>query len=175
MQSVLARIWTHVTMFRPCNNQQKKKRTCQILDFAIQGDHRVKLKESKRKHKYLDLARELKNLWNMKVMFISMVIGALGTVTKGLELGLEDLQIRGRVETIQTRALLRSAWILRKVLETCCHSDSGEKPLAITGVKNSKGVIIIIMISKVGDCSRGDLNVPFSVATTPRRRGVRYS
>ena len=37
--------------------------------------------------KYLDIARELKKLWNMKVTFIPIVIGALGTVTKGLEHG----------------------------------------------------------------------------------------
>ena len=31
---------------------------------------------------YLDLSRELKKLWNMKVTIVSIVIGALGTVTK---------------------------------------------------------------------------------------------
>ena len=49
---------------------------------------------------------------------ITIVIGALGTVTKGLIKGLEDLEIRGRVETIQTTALLRSARILKRVLTT---------------------------------------------------------
>ena len=43
----------------------------------------------------------------MKLMDIPVVIGSLGTVTKGLGLGLEDLEIRERVETIQTTALLR--------------------------------------------------------------------
>ena len=38
----------------------KKKRTCQIVDFAIPADHKVKLKESEKIDKYLDLARELK-------------------------------------------------------------------------------------------------------------------
>ena len=70
------------------------------MDFAIPADHRVKLKESKERDKYLDLARELKKLWNMKVTVITVVIGALGTVTKGLVQGLEDLEIRERVETI---------------------------------------------------------------------------
>ena len=68
--------------------------------------------------KNLDFPRELKKLWNMKVTVIPIVIGALGTVTKGLIQGLKDLEIRGRVETIQTTALLRSARILRRVLET---------------------------------------------------------
>ena len=88
------------------------------MDFAVPADHRVKLKESEKKDKYLDLARELKKLWNMKVMEIPIVIGALGTVTKELIQGLEDLEIRGQEETIQTVALLRSTRILRRVLET---------------------------------------------------------
>ena len=49
---------------------------------------------------------------------IPAVIGAFGTVTKGLLIGLEDLEVVGRVETIQTTALLRTARILRRVLET---------------------------------------------------------
>ena len=53
----------------------------------------------------------------MKVTVIPIVIGALGTITKVLVQGLEDLKIIGRVETIQTTALLKSARILRRVLE----------------------------------------------------------
>ena len=68
---------------------------------------------------------------------IPTVIGALSTVTKGLIKGLEDLEIRGEVKTIQTTALLRSAIVLRRVLEICCHSNSSEKPSANAGVKNS--------------------------------------
>ena len=49
---------------------------------------------------------------------IPIVIGAFGSVTKGLLKGLEDLEVGGRVETIQTTALLKMARILRRVLET---------------------------------------------------------
>ena len=52
--------------------------------FAVPADHRVKLKECEKKDKYLNLAREMKKLWNMKVTVIAIVIGALGTVTKRL-------------------------------------------------------------------------------------------
>ena len=54
----------------------------------------------------------------MQVTIIPIVIGAFGTVTKGLLKGLEHLEIGGRVETIQTTALLRMARVLRRVLET---------------------------------------------------------
>ena len=52
-------IHTGHLMSRP-NNNQKKKRTCKIVDFAVPANHRIKLKECKMKDKYLDLARELK-------------------------------------------------------------------------------------------------------------------
>ena len=72
----------------PYYNQQQK-RTCQIVDFAVPADHRVKLKESKKKDKYQDLAREWKKkLWDMKVTVIPIVIGAVGTVTKYLGKGM---------------------------------------------------------------------------------------
>ena len=92
-------------------------RTCRIVDFVVPADHRVKLKEREKKDKYFDLARELKKEWNMKVTIIPTVIGALDTVTTGLVQGLEDLEIIGRAKTIQTTALLKSARILRRVLE----------------------------------------------------------
>ena len=69
------------------NLNNKKKRICKIVDFVVPADHRINLKECEKKDKYLDLARELKKLWNMKV-------------------------------TIQMTALLRTARILRRVLET---------------------------------------------------------
>ena len=54
----------------------------------------------------------------MKVTIIPIMIGAFGTVTKRLLKGLEDLEVGGLVETIQTTALLQTARILRRVLET---------------------------------------------------------
>ena len=88
------------------------------MDFAGQADKWVKLKEIKKRGKYLDLAKELIQLWNMKVTVILIVIGALGTVTKGLVKGLEVLEIKGHVATIQTTVLIRSTRILWRVLET---------------------------------------------------------
>ena len=88
------------------------------MDFVVPADHRIKLKENEKRDNYIDLARELKKLWNVKETVIPIVISALGTIPKGLVKGLEDLEIRGQVETMQTTALSRSAKILRRVLET---------------------------------------------------------
>ena len=115
-------------------------RICKIIDFAVPADHRINLKESENKDKYLDLAREIKKLWNMKVTIVPIVIGALGTVTKGLLKGLEDLEVGGLSKRQHCWGRPESwdeSWRLE---ETCCHSNSSEKPSANTDVKNSKGV-----------------------------------
>ena len=54
----------------------------------------------------------------MKMTVIPIVIGVLGIIPKGLERGLELLEITGKMETIQATELLRSVRILRRVLET---------------------------------------------------------
>ena len=82
----------------------------------------------------------------MKVTIVPIVIGAFGTITKGLLKGLEDLEIGGRVETIQTTALLRTARIPRRVLETWGDLLSLKlrvKPSINADGKNSKIIIII--------------------------------
>ena len=55
-----------------------------------------------------------KKLWNMRVTLITIVAGPIGTVPKDTE---KIKEIKGRIKTIQTAALLKSVRILRKVLE----------------------------------------------------------
>ena len=93
-----------------------KKRACKIVDFAVLIELGVKLK-LKRKINTSNLLGNWKKMWNMKVMFIPIIIGVLGTVIKGFKKGPKDLEIKGRVKTIQTTALLRSASILTRGLE----------------------------------------------------------
>ena len=68
-------------------NKKKKKKIRKIVDFAVPADHKINLKECEKKDKYLDPARELKKLWNMNVTIVPIVIGAFGTIIKGLETG----------------------------------------------------------------------------------------
>ena len=88
------------------------------MNFSVQTHHRVKIKESEKRDKYIDLARELKELWNMKLTGRPIVIGWLWTITKGLIKTPEDLKIKKNIETIYTTVLLKSGKILRIVLET---------------------------------------------------------
>ena len=54
----------------------------------------------------------------MKVTIVPIAIAAFGSVTKGLLKGIKDLEVGGRVEIIQTTALLWTARILKWILET---------------------------------------------------------
>ena len=121
------------------NNINNNNNNNKSVDFAVPADPRIKLKECEKTDKYLDLARELKKkLWNMKVTIIPIVIDAFGTITKGLLKGREDLEVDGRVETIQTTTLLKMAGILRRVLETWGDLLSlNERSSAYADVKNS--------------------------------------
>ena len=119
-------------------NKKKKKRTCRVVDFAVPADHRVKSKESEKDNTWTFPGKWKKKLGNMKVAVIPIVL-ALGTVNKGLVQGLKNLEIRGRIVTIQIMGLLRSARILRTVLVTRRNLLSLKlqwKPSTNAGVKN---------------------------------------
>ena len=111
----------------------KKTRTCQIVDFEVLIDHWVKLKESKTKDKYLDLAREMKKTMKHESdRDTNCSWWTFSTITKELLQGQEDLEIRGQGGTIQTTALLRSA---RNTEKSPGDLDYSEKPSVNAGVK----------------------------------------
>ena len=112
-------------------NKKKKKRILKIVDFAFPADHRIKLKECEKRDMYLDLARELKNLWNMKVTIIPIVIGAFGTVTKFWKWATD-----WRPSKLQHYWKLPEYWEESwRLEETCCHSISSEMPSDVADVK----------------------------------------
>ena len=88
------------------------------MDFGVPVGHWVKIKESEKRDKFLDLAREQKKkksygTWGW---LIRIAISALGMVPNGFEKGLEESEIREKIETFKTTALLRRARKLRRVL-----------------------------------------------------------
>ena len=111
------------------------------MDFAVPAEHRIKLKECEKKDKYLDLARDLKKLWKMKVTIIPIVIGAFGTVTKELLNGLEDLVVDDEwkpsklLHYWERLEYWEESWGLE---ETCCHSNSSGRPSAKINEKTLK-------------------------------------
>ena len=72
----------------------------------------------------------------MKVTVIPIIIGVFRTIPKCSIRQLEELEIRGQAEIIQTIALLISNRILRWVLET------GGGGIAVTPVKDHKLTLV---------------------------------
>ena len=82
-------------------------------------DSRVRAKEREKFEKYGDLKREIATMWGMKkVTAIPVVIGSLGAVAKEFDKWIEEIGIYLRAGHVQKTALLGTARILRKVLET---------------------------------------------------------
>ena len=61
---------------------------------------------------------------------VPIAVGALGIVPKCLERILEELETRGKMETIQTTPLLRLARILRRDLKRLAVTHTPVKPPA---------------------------------------------
>ena len=94
----------------------KKKRTNSQVDCSVSTSNRVNIKESEKRDQYVVIASKLRKLWNIMVTVIPLVIGVHGTIIKGLKMGLEELDTRGRFETFPSIALLRLTIILGGVL-----------------------------------------------------------
>ena len=78
----------------------KLKENLSYSGFYLPVNHNVKIKESEKRDKYLDQARELRLLRNMRITVIPILIGALGTASKGVKREPQEVKIGGRIETI---------------------------------------------------------------------------
>ena len=58
--------------------------TYKLIDMTVPSDRNIALKEIEKKSKYKDLELEIQRMWQMKSIVIPVVVGALGTVKKGM-------------------------------------------------------------------------------------------
>jgi len=91
--------------------------TCKLIDMTVPSDKNIALNEIEKKSKYKDLELEIQRMWHMKTIVIPVVVGALGTVKKGMvHVGnIKKVSKRASVTEIQKICMLGSARILRKV------------------------------------------------------------
>lgn len=78
-------------------------------DIPVMSNSRVKLEESEKLEKYLNLVNELNNLYILSVLIVPISNSMLGIVLKILAKGLAELDIQERSKIIQMTALQRSA------------------------------------------------------------------
>ena len=90
----------------------KEQDKCQIIDFAIPYDTRVDDREIEKNEKYLDLARELNEVWNMKMTVVPLVAGALCITAKALEKRLKNIGIETKITELLKTVLIHTRGIL---------------------------------------------------------------
>ena len=74
------------------------------------------MKETEKKSKYKDLELEIQRMWHIKTEVVPVVVGALGTIKKGMFGNIKKVSERATVTETQKICMLGSAQILRKVL-----------------------------------------------------------
>ena len=90
--------------------------TSKLIDMTILSDRNIALKAIEKKSKYRDLALEIQRMWQIKTEMILVVVGALGTVKKGMVENIKKVSERASLTEIQKICTLGSERILRKVL-----------------------------------------------------------
>ena len=103
-----------------------KKRICKIVEFAVPADRRIKLKECEKKDKYVDLARELKKLRNMKMTIVVIVIGAFVIYQRDLRVWIRWMLLTDR--------LIRPVWSPKyHHVHRCCVSEDVDTATSTQG------------------------------------------
>ena len=111
------------------------------MDFALLIDYCGEIRESEKIDSYLDLVRDIEKTEEHEANSDTDYSWCTWNGQQKFGKGTRELEIRERMETIQTTVLLRLARILKRVQkpkETCGHLDSSEQLLADPGVKLSE-------------------------------------
>ena len=95
----------------------KTSRECHFIEITCPLDWSILERENFKVDKYQDLKREVAKLWNVRAVVIPVVVGALGMVTNRLEGFIRNIGVDVSVGPLQKTCLLRTAKILRRVLE----------------------------------------------------------
>ena len=126
---------------RSFNNQEKKTRTFKIVDVFVSVELRIKLKESEKKYNYLGLARELKKNTEHEGDSYTNRDWCFWNSHQRIFKGIRGHGKWRKSGDFQTTALLRTARILRRILQTwgdLLFSYSSENLLTKTEGKNSQ-------------------------------------
>ena len=98
---------------------EKKEKKGIIIDTAVPANVRVEKKEKEKVEKYQESKKEIRGLWKLRnVEIVPAVIGTLGSVSAEFDRWMGKLGITCNVGVMQKSALLGTAEMLRKVLET---------------------------------------------------------
>jgi hypothetical protein len=105
-----------ILAFRPDRVlQDKKGKTSLLTDIAAPDGANFNTKETEKPSKYKDLEVEFSRMWKARTKIVSVIIGELGTIKKGLDKNLQLLP--GHPSTVELQVTLkRTSHCIRKVL-----------------------------------------------------------
>ena len=100
---------------------EKKEENALLIDIGVRGDVRVEEKEGEKVMKYQYLACEVKRLWQLRstVRVIPVVLWALGTIPKKLEVYVEKGGIEVSVGQLQKVRGVSNKFLYTKHLLYC--------------------------------------------------------
>ena len=100
------------------SNNSKKMQNLPNSGLCSPGWLLSKIEKREKKDKYLELARELRKLWDIKTAVIPDVIGMIRYTHQRMAIETGGTGNKRGIEIIQITVLLRSARILRRVPNT---------------------------------------------------------
>jgi len=74
--------------------------------MSIPDDSKVNIKETEKLSKYKDLEIEISRMWKVRTKIVSAIIGALGTIKKGLDQNLQVLP--GHLSAIELQKIAQA-------------------------------------------------------------------
>ena len=95
----------------------KKEKPCTVIDVAIPADRNVVQKEAANKLKYNSLCIEIKRMWDMNCVLISVITEATGRATKSINKKLEAVAGIYSIDPPQKTAIRGTSHIIREVLQ----------------------------------------------------------
>jgi len=95
-----------------------KTKTCEFIGMAVPSDRNTSVKVTEKLSKCKVLEIETSRMWGMRTETIPVIIGALGTIKKGLETYLGRIPGQISISELQNITLLGTAHILRRVLSS---------------------------------------------------------
>ena len=94
------------------------------MDFVDLADYNVKIKENEKRNKYLDLTREVRKLWNMRVTVIPIVNGAHEKIPQKFRKGTRRVGNRRTNRDHPDDSIVENGQTTEK---TVCRLDSNKK------------------------------------------------
>ena len=80
------------------------------------NNSKVNTKETEKLSKYNDLEIQISRIWKVRTKFVPVIIGALGTIEKGLDQNLQLLPGHSSATEVEKITLMTTAHIIRKVV-----------------------------------------------------------